>query len=258
LVIRDFADLRVGWLAAGRTRLDQPQSPRFWELDVEALISATERACDIVDLLILSVHWGPMHVDYPYPEQYEAAHRFVDAGASAVIMHHAHVLQGVEIYSGAPICYNLGNCIHDPTEGLMQQATNFTYVKVSDQLSSCVFSLTWQNGKFAQLLAAPFVLPDPAMWDRNSFALAWADRTRAENILARLGRISEDLKGDFFPKAEQQLFENRRREISANLNLILRRGQLWRIRYLLRRFRLRHAISLFVHLFRRKQSYRHL
>jgi hypothetical protein len=33
----------------------------------------------------------------------------IDAGADAVIGHHPHVAQGVEIYKGKPIFYSLGN-----------------------------------------------------------------------------------------------------------------------------------------------------
>lgn len=39
------------------------------------------------------------------------AHREIDAGANIVVMHGAPVLQGVEIYRGQPILYDLGNFI---------------------------------------------------------------------------------------------------------------------------------------------------
>jgi poly-gamma-glutamate synthesis protein (capsule biosynthesis protein) len=42
---------------------------------------------------------------------------FVDAGASAVIAHHTHIISGHEVYKDAPIFYSLGNFCFD-WEGL--------------------------------------------------------------------------------------------------------------------------------------------
>ena len=42
-------------------------------------------------------------------EQVSSAHAYIDAGADMVVGHHAHTLQGVEIYNDKPIIYNLGN-----------------------------------------------------------------------------------------------------------------------------------------------------
>jgi len=82
-------------LPAGHTSYKQSLSPQLWELNIEELIEATRQARPKVDVLIVSLHWGPMLGDYPYQEQYQAAHSLVDNGASAVIMHHAHILQPV-------------------------------------------------------------------------------------------------------------------------------------------------------------------
>ncbi|MCK4788979.1 MAG: CapA family protein [Desulfobacteraceae bacterium] len=246
LVVEGVGGSRIGWLAAGHTNLKQPVSPRLWELDVRKLLYATERARDQVDLLIISLHWGPMLIDYPYLEQYHAAHRLVDAGASAVLMHHAHVLQGVEIFCGVPICYSLGNLIFDPTEGEYQEkASNFTYVKYEEQVSSCIFGLTWQDNKFKCLHAAPFVLPEPHQLEKRSVGLTWPSGPVAERILTRLNCISKDLKGDFSQKLAQQLQAIWKREISINANLILKQHEFWRILYLIKQVRWKHIRAIF-------------
>lgn len=41
----------------------------------------------------------------------EFAHACVDAGADAVVGHGPHILRGIEVYEGAPICYSLGNFV---------------------------------------------------------------------------------------------------------------------------------------------------
>jgi poly-gamma-glutamate capsule biosynthesis protein CapA/YwtB (metallophosphatase superfamily) len=242
LVVEQFGQIRVGWLAAGHTKIQQPQSPCLWELDINDLITTIKKECIEVDILIVSIHWGSEYIDYPTDEQYQAAHQFIDAGASAVVMHHAHIMQGVEFYSGKPICYNLGNFLFDPNEGLLQQSSNFTPFKYEEQFTGCVFSLTWNDNKFIRLMVAPIVLPRPEQLNTEKFALTWATKDRAEIILYRLARISEDLNGDFSSKTQQQLSELWRWAIGISLNLIFRHHEYWRILDILKRIRTKHFI----------------
>ena len=64
-------------------------------------------------LPIVYTHWGSEYL--PTAPQYvrDRAHKFVDAGAIAVIGSHPHVVQDHEIYKGAPIYYSLGNFVFD-------------------------------------------------------------------------------------------------------------------------------------------------
>ncbi len=61
--------------------------------------------------VLVSVHWGVEFSNLPSPEQVRQARRMIDAGARAVLGHHAHVVQGVESYLGGVIVYNLGNAV---------------------------------------------------------------------------------------------------------------------------------------------------
>ncbi|HWI41424.1 MAG TPA: CapA family protein [Verrucomicrobiae bacterium] len=67
------------------------------------------RARLTADHVVVSFHWGDEGSGVPRTRQTEAARAAIDAGASAVIGHHPHVLQGIEFYRGAPILYSLGN-----------------------------------------------------------------------------------------------------------------------------------------------------
>jgi poly-gamma-glutamate synthesis protein (capsule biosynthesis protein) len=61
------------------------------------------------EIIVCSFHWG-LEMDYtPEADQVELAHAAIDAGATLVIGHHPHVLQGVEVYQGRYIVYSLGN-----------------------------------------------------------------------------------------------------------------------------------------------------
>jgi poly-gamma-glutamate capsule biosynthesis protein CapA/YwtB (metallophosphatase superfamily) len=66
-----------------------------------------------VDHVIVSIHWGPNFADKPSAAIEKLAHAFVDAGASIVHGHSAHVLQAIEVYKGKLILYNTGDFISD-------------------------------------------------------------------------------------------------------------------------------------------------
>lgn len=66
-----------------------------------------------VDVLIVSLHWGVEYTELPTPEQRKLAHALIDSGVDAIIGHHPHVFQAVEVYQGKPIAYSLGNFITD-------------------------------------------------------------------------------------------------------------------------------------------------
>lgn len=61
------------------------------------------------EVILVSFHWGIERNYVPNQAQISLAHRAVDLGASLVIGHHPHVLQGIEAYNGVNIVYSLGN-----------------------------------------------------------------------------------------------------------------------------------------------------
>jgi poly-gamma-glutamate capsule biosynthesis protein CapA/YwtB (metallophosphatase superfamily) len=80
------------------------------DADRERMLAAVKaaRALD-VDRVVLSFHGGDEYVDQPLPGTRELLLAALDAGADAVIGHHPHVVQRVEIHGGKPIFYSLGN-----------------------------------------------------------------------------------------------------------------------------------------------------
>lgn len=63
------------------------------------------------DFIIISLHWGIEYSRYPTAGQIKYAHIIIDAGADAIIGHHPHIYQGIEIYKGKPVFYSTGNFI---------------------------------------------------------------------------------------------------------------------------------------------------
>ena len=69
-----------------------------------------------VDLVVLSLHWGPEYEFYPRPYHVKLAHRLVESGIDLILGHHTHTALPYEIYQSArdphrkvPILYGLGN-----------------------------------------------------------------------------------------------------------------------------------------------------
>ena len=73
------------------------------------LIDAITQARQENDAVIVYVHWGTEYSFTLSANQMHLAKAFIDAGASAVIGSHPHILQGMEFYNGKPIVYSLGN-----------------------------------------------------------------------------------------------------------------------------------------------------
>lgn len=73
----------------------------------------TARERDKADVVIPFLHWGEEMAPEPDQDQRELARRLIDAGASAIVGGHPHVVQPIEIYKGHPIVYSLGNFVFD-------------------------------------------------------------------------------------------------------------------------------------------------
>ena len=64
-------------------------------------------------IVIAYLHYGNEYSRSPNENQKKISHELINDGADIVIGSHTHVTQGVEMYNGKPIFYNLGNFIFD-------------------------------------------------------------------------------------------------------------------------------------------------
>lgn len=79
-----------------------PGVPEFIEKDIK-------KAKQKNDIVIVSFHWGAELMTEPKEYQIKMGHNAIDWGASIVLGHHPHVLQGIELYNNGLIAYSLGN-----------------------------------------------------------------------------------------------------------------------------------------------------
>lgn len=118
----------------------EPRSLQRFHDDVSA-------AAELYDIVIVAVHKGLVHTPAALAEyEREVSHAAIDAGAHAVIAHHAHILRGIEVYRGRPIFHGLGN-----------------FVTVTDALTPVHATTAEAEAWAARRLALFGFVPDPAM-----------------------------------------------------------------------------------------------
>lgn len=213
----NIGNFRFGWLGCGRTLSQQSEDwPRFWEFDEESLISAVQDARSKVDLLIVSIHLGLMYVDYPHPQHKEMAHKLVAAGTDLVLMHHAHVLQGVQVVDDSVICFNLGNFLFDSREGNVRAE-----VMEREQNEGAVFLFEFDMKGICLAAALP-------VWMDDRCRVRWALEERGMRILNRLSEISRSLAGDLSAVFWRQRAERNTALVVKVALFHLKRGN-WRV-----------------------------
>jgi len=94
-------------------KFHNPDGPADISLLQNQIADCQQKDCDFI---IASLHWGFEYEFFPRTDQVKTAHLLVEAGVDAIISHHAHVIQPVEVYRTqrdpdrlAVIAYSLGN-----------------------------------------------------------------------------------------------------------------------------------------------------
>jgi poly-gamma-glutamate synthesis protein (capsule biosynthesis protein) len=113
-VIATASGLRLGFLGyCARPRQYSSRTPPFAEGTPDEMCADIARLRTDVDHVIVSLHWGEEYVTLPSVSEVALAHRLVEAGASALLGHHPHVVRPVERHRGSVIAYSLGNFVSD-------------------------------------------------------------------------------------------------------------------------------------------------
>jgi poly-gamma-glutamate capsule biosynthesis protein CapA/YwtB (metallophosphatase superfamily) len=120
-LVREVKGQRIAFLAYAASRWKN--SP---EVPTEELIAFADpatvrqdvaRAKEQADLVVVIMHLGAEYQQSPDEEQLAVSRAAVEAGASLVVGHHPHVVQGTAAYGGGFIVYSLGNFVFDMDVG---------------------------------------------------------------------------------------------------------------------------------------------
>ncbi|WP_235271170.1 CapA family protein [Methanosarcina mazei] len=114
--------IKLGFLGYTIGRFKVPEEISISKIKEKKIISDIELIKGKCDFVVVSLHWGTENVFYPSPKQIELAHKLIDHGATLILGHHPHVLQGIEKYKNGLIAYSLGNFQFDCK--LSQSSTN--------------------------------------------------------------------------------------------------------------------------------------
>jgi poly-gamma-glutamate synthesis protein (capsule biosynthesis protein) len=234
-VIVSVNGITMAWLACARTLQEQDGGgPYFWELDEEELLDAVKRCRPRADLIAVSVHAGYMYLDVPHPDHKRLAETLSDAGADIILMHHAHVLQGLDIRdSRRLIAYNLGNLLFDWREGNVE-----ANAMINEQREGALFRIDCDKTGVAAVTVVP-------TWIEESLAAVIATGEIRTRILTRLWRVSDLLSADVARIFSAQHAERNTGMIGRVLWFHLRRGNLRYLVSRLRRLRGAHLAMLF-------------
>ena len=121
------------------------------------------------DYVIPIVHFGKEDSHELEDEQVSSAKAYIDAGADVVVGHHAHTLQGIEIYNDKPIIYNLGNFLFNDLvvdtavfQIKLNENGEMEYYMIPAIQKNCSTSLLYDNEKQR-------VIDDLNSWSINVF-----------------------------------------------------------------------------------------
>jgi len=85
-----------------------PTRPGVAGAQISSMIRDIQAARQESDLVVVSLHWGQEMINCPSPRQRHMARQLIAAGASIILGHHPHVLQGIEQVGESLVAYSLG------------------------------------------------------------------------------------------------------------------------------------------------------
>ena len=118
ILVREVNGIRIGILAVAEHEfgIAAKNTPGANPIDVIDFVRNINEHRSEYDTLIVLVHRGSLHYEYPSPMLLETCRFLVEQGASAVICQHSHCTGCMETYQQAPIIYGQGNFIFDEAD----------------------------------------------------------------------------------------------------------------------------------------------
>jgi poly-gamma-glutamate synthesis protein (capsule biosynthesis protein) len=133
--------------------------PGVAPLDIDAIAEDVRKAKEDGAVVLVSLHWGRQHEDRSRPGQSAAARAIIDAGADAILGHHPHRPQEVEVHRGRPIVFSLGNLIFGYRNKLYRD--NVALVLGFDGTALVTARLVPLAGRNGMIRFRPFPLDGP-------------------------------------------------------------------------------------------------
>ncbi len=139
----------------------------------------------LADFIVANIHWGNNYDKVPIKTQRVLGKALVDLGADLVVGHHAHILQGKEVYKGKTIMYSIGNFCYGGSIS----------VKARDTIIyQCV--LTFDKDKKQIIKVEEKLIPafTSGTTDKNNYQPVLAEGKDKERILKDFAELSAQIK----------------------------------------------------------------
>ena len=158
---------------------NKPGTAFAYEEQVRADVAQARTQADVV---LVSFHWGQEGSTALRDYQPHLAHIAIDAGASAVIGHHPHILQGIERYKHGVILYSLGNFVFG----------SYSKAAVNSVIAQLVFRKTSDHNATWELSSLALIPIDV-----NNVELDFQPKplvgVRADAVISELMKLSQPL-----------------------------------------------------------------
>lgn len=139
--------------------------------DIPRAVAAIRRCRRKGGAVIVIAHCGLEYIPHPPPYVVAAFREMAEAGASAVVGHHPHVVQGIEWRDGRPIVYSLGNFV-------FYQPVNLYYRRLGAALT-----LELEGDRVTSLDLHPYRITETGL-----ASLGREEKKAFERVLARISR----------------------------------------------------------------------
>ncbi|MFH1843258.1 MAG: CapA family protein [bacterium] len=191
VLIEEINDIRLGFLGFSQLlnadlNVEDPLAPHINVLERQQVLDAIAAARSQVDFLVLTVHWGVEYAAEVRELEKSLAHEFLEAGADAIIGHHPHVIQPLELYETADgrlclVAYSLGNLISNQSRKYIHGITPAYYGATRDGLILKLrVGRVWYNDNVerTELRGVGFI----PLFTENNYYAQFADSTLPTTI----------------------------------------------------------------------------
>ncbi len=109
LAVIEKEGVKFGFIGFNRVK----QNAEYQILTEQEILDRIEESAELVDVLVVSFHWGIEYRTRPNEEQVRLGQAAIDHGARIVVGNHPHVIQPIVEYKGGVVIYALGNTVFD-------------------------------------------------------------------------------------------------------------------------------------------------
>lgn len=161
-------------------------------IDKNTMKDEIQRANEVADIVVMSLHWGNEYQRFPTEEQKELAQFLADEGIDIIFGHHSHVLQPMEMITAKDgrkvfVVYSLGNFLSGQVRDY-KDIGGMASIDVKKQMNDNSISITIENPQFF-----PTFVSSSQMQNYQVVPLHQADKVGLSNAKEKFKEIDHHM-----------------------------------------------------------------